>query len=66
MLQVAPTEEAAPATDEAGDQPPEAVEWVERMLALEAAGRTSELAAELAAFRAAYPDYPLPPALRDD
>lgn len=35
-------------------------DWIERMLALRAAGQLQELEAELAAFRQAFPDYPLP------
>jgi len=37
--------------------------WVEELLRLKQSGRTAELAEELAAFRAAYPDYQLPPEL---
>ena len=37
-----------------------AEDWIERMLALRAAGRLQELEGELAAFRQAFPDYPLP------
>jgi hypothetical protein len=37
--------------------------WVEVLLELHEAGRTEELATELAAFREAYPDYTLPPEL---
>jgi hypothetical protein len=55
------TEEAA---DAAAERTPKA--WIEHMLALQTAGRETELRAELDAFRAAYPDYPLPPALHGD
>ena len=41
-------------------------DWIEDMLALQAAGRVAELEAELEAFRTAYPDHPLPPALRGE
>ena len=54
-------ETAADATEE---RTPEA--WIEHMLALQTAGREAELRAELEAFRAAYPDHPLPPSLRGD
>lgn len=37
--------------------------WIEQLLELEAKGATDELEAGIAAFRAAYPDYPLPPEL---
>ena len=40
-----------------------AAEWVERLLDLQRSGDESRLAEELAAFRRAYPDYPLPPEL---
>ncbi len=43
----------------------EADAWIERMLELRKSDRPQELARELAAFREAYPDYPLPPALQD-
>lgn len=58
--------EFAPAADEALEettQPRTPDDWIEHMLALQAAGRHAELQAELAAFRAAWPDYPLPAAL---
>lgn len=52
------------ARDEASPTPgPE--EWIRQMLALRAAGRLQELEAELAAFRRAFPDYPLPDELAD-
>jgi len=44
---------------------PEPEVWVERLLRLHRAGRQPELQAELAAFREAYPEYPLPPELLD-
>lgn len=40
-----------------------ATEWVERLLDLQRSGDEERLAEELAAFRRAYPDYPLPPEL---
>ncbi|HET6593601.1 MAG TPA: hypothetical protein VFG48_11840 [Xanthomonadales bacterium] len=40
-------------------------EWIKQMLALRAAGDLQELEAELAAFRRAFPDYPLPDELAD-
>ena len=39
--------------------------WIERMLELRASGDAERLEAELEAFRRAFPDYPLPPELRD-
>lgn len=39
--------------------------WIEELLELEAQGRGAELKAGLEAFRAAWPDYPLPTALQD-
>jgi len=39
--------------------------WIDRMLQLQQAGRLDELTAELAAFRKAYPEHPLPPELRE-
>lgn len=38
--------------------------WLARISALVASGRRSEAAAELARFRRAYPDHPVPPALQ--
>lgn len=52
------------AADAAEPRPPDA--WIEQLLTLQAAGRSAELKAGLAAFRAAYPDYPLPPVLQDE
>jgi len=37
--------------------------WIERLMELQQQGETERLAQELEAFRAAYPDYPLPPEL---
>ena len=54
----------AAAADATKERTPEA--WIEHMLALQTAGREAELRAELEAFRAAYPDHPLPPSLRGD
>lgn len=39
--------------------------WIEQMLELREAGRMEELEAELASFRRAFPDYPLPAQLAD-
>jgi hypothetical protein len=68
--QPAPTQPAAasraampPGTDAERRTPDD---WIEDMLALQAAGRVAELEAELEAFRTAYPDHPLPPALRGE
>lgn len=61
-----PEEEAAlqEAKEAAGDIPdPE--EWVDRLLLLHRSGLYEQLEGELAEFRSAYPDYPLPPALQD-
>jgi hypothetical protein len=49
--------------EDAAPSPPEA--WIERLQELKRAGRIEEMRAELAAFRQAYPDYPLPPELLD-
>jgi len=53
--------EAEPMSDALVPQPEE---WVRRLIALKA-NHDEKLASELAAFRAAYPDYPLPPELED-
>jgi hypothetical protein len=60
--QVAP---APPTTfdEDTASRPPDA--WIEQLLQLKNAGRIEEMEAELAAFRQAYPDYPLPPELLD-
>ena len=61
----APVARARSAADEATQvRAPEA--WIEDLLALQAAGQVEELRTELEAFRVAYPDYPLPPALGGD
>ena len=39
--------------------------WIEYLFELQKTGRHEELEVELEAFRKAYPDYPLPPELRD-
>ncbi len=39
--------------------------WIEHLLELYEAGKIEELKTELAAFRDAYPEYPLPPELQD-
>ncbi|MSQ99738.1 MAG: hypothetical protein EXR85_10665 [Xanthomonadales bacterium] len=51
----------AKSVDSTGD--PDA--WLQRILQLQQAGDAAQLATELQAFRAAYPDYPLPQALQD-
>ena len=40
-----------------------AEDWIERLLQLRASGQEDRLTEELAAFREAYPDHPLPPEL---
>jgi hypothetical protein len=44
---------------------PDAGEWVERLLLLHQSQLYEKLEVELAAFREAYPDYPLPPELQN-
>lgn len=44
---------------------PAAEAWITRMLKLHRAQRYEDLKTELAAFRTAFPDYPLPPELAD-
>jgi hypothetical protein len=44
---------------------PEAEAWIERLLLLQETRQDEKLLQELAAFRQAYPDYILPPALQD-
>lgn len=55
-------EEAASEPKRADRQeiPDSAEKWIERILALQADGRLSEAKEDLAAFRARYPDHPLP------
>jgi len=57
---------AAALAEEAADEAPDPEAWIAELLALKAAGRTAELEAGLAAFRAAWPDHPLPPELAGD
>jgi len=52
--------------EEAADEARDPETWIAELLALKAAGRTAELEAGLAAFRAAWPDHPLPPELAGD
>jgi len=52
---------AAKSADYAGDP----AAWLQRILRLQQAGDAAQVARELQAFRAAYPDYPLPQALLD-
>jgi hypothetical protein len=49
--------------DESTPFPAEPRSWIERMLRLKETGQSEELRRQLEAFRAAYPDYPLPPEL---
>lgn len=57
---------AAPLESPAADQAlPDPDAWIERLRQLKADGETTVFRAELAAFRAAYPDYALPPELLD-
>lgn len=51
----------ADSSDDAHRDSPE--EWIDRLLRLKASGQPEQLARELAAFREAYPDHPLPPDL---
>ena len=44
----------------------EAEAWIKRLLLLQETQQDEKLAEELAAFRDAYPDYPLPPKLAED
>jgi len=52
---------AAKSADYSGDP----AAWLQRILQLQQAGEVAQVATELQAFRAAYPDYPLPQALQD-
>jgi hypothetical protein len=64
-------ENAAPAADAPsslaqplGEEPPaDAEAWIERLRKVKARGDLATFQAQLAAFRMAYPDYPLPPEL---
>lgn len=47
------------------DLPPDPEAWIEQLLELRANGETDALAAGIAAFRSAYPDYALPPELAE-
>lgn len=57
--------ETPPAEAEEAGREHDPEQWVRRLLALREAGRTEALQQELAAFRSAWPDYPLPPELAD-
>ena len=46
------------------DGVPEADAWIERLLLLRETRQGEKLVEELAAFREAFPDYPLPPELK--
>jgi hypothetical protein len=52
------------AADALSDRTPEPEAWIAKLLSLKEA-KSENLAAELAAFRATYPDYPLPADLDD-
>jgi hypothetical protein len=56
-----PAQTPAPASGAAS--PADAEAWIERLRALKAAGDRATFDEALAAFRASYPDYPLPPEL---
>ncbi|MGD2129752.1 MAG: hypothetical protein PVJ33_03245 [Lysobacterales bacterium] len=66
---------ASPLRDEAAKEPGAADadateplpprEWIQRLLDLQASGESRQLHDELEAFRQSYPDYPLPPQLRN-
>jgi hypothetical protein len=57
---------AAPLENRAAEQAaPDPEAWIERLRRLKADGETTVFRAELAAFRAAYPDYALPPELME-
>jgi hypothetical protein len=51
--------------EESPDETREAAAWIEQLLELKKTHQAEKLAGELARFRAAYPDYPLPPDLED-
>jgi len=51
--------------EQAADRIPEADAWIEQLLLLRATQQDEKLIQELTAFREAYPDYTLPPELRD-
>jgi len=57
--------DAAAPPEPAEDEVPSAEDWIEKLLRLKESGQDASLAEELAAFRAAYPDYALPPGLDD-
>jgi hypothetical protein len=57
--------DAAVPPEPAEDEVPSAEDWIEKLLRLKESGQDASLAEELAAFRAAYPDYALPPGLDD-
>lgn len=55
-------------TDESGERearPMEPEAWIERLLLLRNSGLDEQLVSEIAAFRQAWPDYPLPPELEN-
>ena len=58
------TDAAAP-PEPAEDEVPSAEDWIEKLLGLKESGQDERLAEELTAFRAAYPEYTLPPGLED-
>jgi hypothetical protein len=52
-------------TEEEITEIPEAEAWIERLMLLLETRQDEKLVSELAAFREAFPDYPLPPELED-
>ncbi|NNK36967.1 MAG: hypothetical protein HKP03_00690, partial [Xanthomonadales bacterium] len=52
--------------DTEGKTLPGAEEWIEEMLALKRAGLTEQLNEEMTAFRAIYPEFPLPAELAEE
>jgi hypothetical protein len=59
------TSEAPLKLEKASSAIPEAEAWIERLLLLQETQQDEKLLQELTAFRQAYPDYVLPPALQD-
>lgn len=57
--------DAADTLEESADEVSAADAWVERLLLLQETQQDEKLLQQLTAFRKAYPDYSLPPALRD-
>lgn len=59
------TAEVAEAVDDDAGAVPLAEDWIAQMVQLKESGQKALLTEQLAAFRAAYPDYPLPSGLED-